>query len=151
VLDWTTTRLVPGRSPMSTRRRAIAYGDLSPSDRQAYASAGPIGSGKTTMLATTLSILNEPTRKILTIEDPVEYENPRDPSIAGQTIDRTDLCASQCGFQLPRPPVTWVRQSTGRLALPRRADADGLPLCCSAANQIGGSHHTWSSKARNPG
>jgi general secretion pathway protein E len=35
---------------------------------------GPTGSGKTTTLATILSVLNEPTRKILTIEDPVEYE-----------------------------------------------------------------------------
>jgi general secretion pathway protein E len=35
---------------------------------------GPTGSGKTTTLATMLSILNEPVRKILTIEDPVEYE-----------------------------------------------------------------------------
>ena len=35
---------------------------------------GPTGSGKTTTLATLLSILNEPARKILTIEDPVEYE-----------------------------------------------------------------------------
>src|SRR5262249_5881626 len=35
---------------------------------------GPTGSGKTTTLATMLSILNETTRKILTVEDPVEYE-----------------------------------------------------------------------------
>src|SRR5207249_12238792 len=35
---------------------------------------GPTGSGKTTTLATMLSILNEPSRKILTIEDPVDYE-----------------------------------------------------------------------------
>jgi general secretion pathway protein E len=35
---------------------------------------GPTGSGKTTTLATLLSILNQSTRKILTIEDPVEYE-----------------------------------------------------------------------------
>src|SRR6202035_1638951 len=35
---------------------------------------GPTGSGKTTTLATMLSVLNESTRKILTIEDPVEYE-----------------------------------------------------------------------------
>jgi len=35
---------------------------------------GPTGSGKTTTLATMLSILNQPTRKILTVEDPVEYE-----------------------------------------------------------------------------
>jgi general secretion pathway protein E len=35
---------------------------------------GPTGSGKTTSLATMLTILNESTRKILTVEDPVEYE-----------------------------------------------------------------------------
>lgn len=35
---------------------------------------GPTGSGKTTTLATMLSILNDTTRKILTIEDPIEYE-----------------------------------------------------------------------------
>ena len=37
---------------------------------------GPTGSGKTTTLATILSILNEPGRKILTVEDPVEYDMP---------------------------------------------------------------------------
>ena len=37
---------------------------------------GPTGSGKTTTLATMLSALNTPFRKILTIEDPVEYEIP---------------------------------------------------------------------------
>jgi general secretion pathway protein E len=37
---------------------------------------GPTGSGKTTTLATVLSVLNEPIRKILTVEDPVEYEIP---------------------------------------------------------------------------
>lgn len=35
---------------------------------------GPTGSGKTTTLATMLCALNTPSRKILTIEDPVEYE-----------------------------------------------------------------------------
>ena len=37
---------------------------------------GPTGSGKTTTLAASLAVINEPTRKILTIEDPVEYELP---------------------------------------------------------------------------
>jgi general secretion pathway protein E len=37
---------------------------------------GPTGSGKTTTLAASLADLNEPTRKILTIEDPVEYQIP---------------------------------------------------------------------------
>ena len=35
---------------------------------------GPTGSGKTTTLATMLTALNDTTRKIFTIEDPVEYE-----------------------------------------------------------------------------
>jgi general secretion pathway protein E len=35
---------------------------------------GPTGSGKTTTLAAALTILNDATRKILTIEDPVEYQ-----------------------------------------------------------------------------
>jgi general secretion pathway protein E len=37
---------------------------------------GPTGSGKTTTLATLLSALNSPSVKILTIEDPIEYELP---------------------------------------------------------------------------
>jgi general secretion pathway protein E len=37
---------------------------------------GPTGSGKTTTLATMLAVLNTPSRKILTIEDPIEYEIP---------------------------------------------------------------------------
>jgi general secretion pathway protein E len=36
--------------------------------------AGPTGSGKTTTLASALAMLNSPIRKILTIEDPIEYE-----------------------------------------------------------------------------
>jgi general secretion pathway protein E len=35
---------------------------------------GPTGSGKTTTLATMLTALNDTSRKILTIEDPIEYE-----------------------------------------------------------------------------
>jgi general secretion pathway protein E len=35
---------------------------------------GPTGSGKTTTLATALSLLNQSHRKILSIEDPIEYE-----------------------------------------------------------------------------
>jgi type II secretion system protein E len=35
---------------------------------------GPTGSGKTTSLYAALQMLNEPTRKIITIEDPIEYQ-----------------------------------------------------------------------------
>ena len=37
---------------------------------------GPTGSGKTTTLATAISMLNDPTRKIVTVEDPIEYQLP---------------------------------------------------------------------------
>ena len=37
---------------------------------------GPTGSGKTTTLATAISMLNDPSRKIVTVEDPVEYQLP---------------------------------------------------------------------------
>jgi type IV pilus assembly protein PilB len=35
---------------------------------------GPTGSGKTTTLYATLNILNEPTKNVITVEDPVEYQ-----------------------------------------------------------------------------
>ena len=35
---------------------------------------GPTGSGKTTTLAASLAAINDPRRKILTVEDPVEYQ-----------------------------------------------------------------------------
>ena len=38
---------------------------------------GPTGSGKTTTLYSALSVLNSPERKIITVEDPVEYRLPR--------------------------------------------------------------------------
>ncbi len=37
---------------------------------------GPTGSGKTTTLYAALRVLNDPSRKILTVEDPVEYQIP---------------------------------------------------------------------------
>ena len=37
---------------------------------------GPTGSGKTTTLYSTLSILNKPTTNIMTLEDPIEYQIP---------------------------------------------------------------------------
>ncbi|CAN5487146.1 N/A [soil metagenome] len=42
----------------------------------AVLATGPTGSGKTTTLHATLHELNQPSRNIITIEDPVEYELP---------------------------------------------------------------------------
>src|SRR6266849_809353 len=69
---------------------------------------GPTGSGKTTTLATALSILNEPTRKILTIEDPVEYELPGvNQSQAKPTIGLT-FAAAMRAFVRQDPDVIMV-------------------------------------------
>jgi len=42
----------------------------------AIVACGPTGSGKTTTLYSALELLNEPTRALMTIEDPVEYAVP---------------------------------------------------------------------------
>jgi general secretion pathway protein E len=69
---------------------------------------GPTGSGKTTTLATILSILNETTRKILTIEDPVEYEIPGvNQSQAKPTIGLT-FAAAMRAFVRQDPDVIMV-------------------------------------------
>jgi general secretion pathway protein E len=75
ILPKDRSQLVPTRLGLSERddatlRRLIAlpYGMI--------VLTGPTGSGKTTTLATMLTMLNVQERKILTIEDPVEYEIP---------------------------------------------------------------------------
>jgi general secretion pathway protein E len=68
LLDMSRLGLLPRDESVMTRLLALPHGMI--------VVTGPTGSGKTTTLATMLSILNEPTRKILTIEDPVEYEIP---------------------------------------------------------------------------
>jgi general secretion pathway protein E len=58
--------LSPSDEPKLNRLLALPHGMI--------VVTGPTGSGKTTSLATMLMMLNQTTRKILTIEDPVEYE-----------------------------------------------------------------------------
>ncbi len=66
---------------------------------------GPTGSGKTTTLATILSILNEPSRKILTIEDPGRIRDPRRQPVPGQAGDRADLRNARCAPSSARTPT----------------------------------------------
>src|ERR1700674_359701 len=66
LLEITRLGLSPPDQAKLSAFLALPYGMI--------AVTGPTGSGKTTTLATALTILNETTRKILTIEDPVEYE-----------------------------------------------------------------------------
>jgi general secretion pathway protein E len=85
---------------------------------------GPTGSGKTTTLATVLSILNEPTRKILTIEDPVEYE------IAG-------ICQSQAKPQIGLTFATalrsFVRQDPDVIMVGEVRDSETAHIAIHAA------------------
>lgn len=85
---------------------------------------GPTGSGKTTTLATVLSILNEPTRKILTIEDPVEYE------IAG-------ICQSQAkpaiGLTFATALRSFVRQDPDVIMVGEIRDAETAHIAIHAA------------------
>ena len=52
---------------------------------------GPTGSGKTTTLAASLALINEPSRKILTIEESGRISDPRRQPDAGTPGDRPDL------------------------------------------------------------
>ena len=94
-----------------------AVRQLSGENRGLLLVTGPTGSGKTTTLATMMSILNESTRKILTIEDPVEYEiqgvnqSQVKPSIgltfsnALRSFLQHLLCLSRIAFRASDSPV----------------------------------------------
>ncbi|RED35162.1 general secretion pathway protein E [Rhodopseudomonas thermotolerans] len=85
---------------------------------------GPTGSGKTTTLATVLSLLNEPTRKILTIEDPVEYEIP-------------GICQSQAkpsiGLTFATALRAFVRQDPDVIMVGEVRDAETAHIAVHAA------------------
>ncbi len=67
-LDWESLGLWPGEEGMLDRAVSSADGLV--------LVTGPTGSGKTTTLYTCLHRLNHPDRKIVTVEDPVEYQLP---------------------------------------------------------------------------
>jgi general secretion pathway protein E len=85
---------------------------------------GPTGSGKTTTLATILSMLNEPTRKILTVEDPVEYE------IAG--IDQTQVKPS-IGLTFATALRAFVRQDPDVIMVGEVRDSETANIAIHAA------------------
>ena len=86
--------------------------------------SGPTGSGKTTTLATVLSILNEPTRKILTIEDPVEYE------IAG--VNQSQIRPS-VGLTFATALRAFVRQDPDVIMVGEVRDAETAHIAVHAA------------------
>jgi type IV pilus assembly protein PilB len=69
----------------ATMERIMAFAD------GIFLVTGPTGSGKSTTLYACLNIINKPDRKIITVEDPVEYQlNGHQPG-AGQCRHRHDL------------------------------------------------------------
>lgn len=52
----------------------VVFGQLLAEPHGVVVVTGPTGSGKTTTLATAISMLNDPSRKIVTVEDPIEYQ-----------------------------------------------------------------------------
>jgi general secretion pathway protein E len=85
---------------------------------------GPTGSGKTTTLATMLSALNSPSRKIVTIEDPVEYE------IAG--INQSQVKPA-IGLTFAAAMRAFVRQDPDVIMVGEVRDAETAKIAVHAA------------------
>ena len=85
---------------------------------------GPTGSGKTTTLYTTLSILNVPGVNISTIEDPIEYRMLR----VNQTQVRPDI-----GFTFANGLRSLVRQDPDIIMVGEIRDTETASLAVNAA------------------
>lgn len=85
---------------------------------------GPTGSGKTTTLYTALSELNQPDRKILTIEDPIEYR------LAG--INQTQVKA-QIGLTFAAALRSFLRQDPDVMMVGEIRDLETAEVAVQAA------------------
>jgi MSHA biogenesis protein MshE len=85
---------------------------------------GPTGSGKTTTLYAALADLNTPERKILTVEDPVEYRLPGLNQI--QVNDRIDL-------SFARALRAFLRQDPDVILLGEMRDSETAQIALRAA------------------
>ncbi len=86
--------------------------------------SGPTGSGKTTTLYATLKLLNEETRNIITIEDPIEY------TLEG--INQVQLKES-IGLDFPTAMRTFLRQDPDVIMLGEIRDKDTAQMAIRAA------------------
>lgn len=105
---------------------------------------GPTGSGKTTTLYATLSILNTPDVNISTIEDPVEYRMPR----VNQTQVRPDI-----GFTFANGLRSLVRQDPDIIMVGEIRDEETASLATNAAltgHQVLSTLHTNSAAGALP-
>jgi type IV pilus assembly protein PilB len=86
--------------------------------------SGPTGSGKTTTLYATLSLLNKTTRNILTIEDPIEY------TIEG--INQVQL-KENIGFTYASALRTFLRQDPDIIMLGEIRDSETATMAVRAS------------------
>ncbi len=75
---------------------------------------GPTGSGKTTTLAAATAALNDPSRKIISIEDPVEYHIPGISQVQVNTAIGLDFVAGLRAFMRADPDVLLVGEVRDR-------------------------------------
>jgi general secretion pathway protein E len=85
---------------------------------------GPTGSGKTTTLYASLAALNTPERKIMTIEDPVEYQLDRVNQVQVQ---------SQIGLTFARALRAFLRQNPNIIMVGEIRDLETAQIAVQAA------------------
>ena len=85
---------------------------------------GPTGSGKTTTLYGCLNTINKPDRKIITVEDPVEYELPG----INQVMVKTDI-----GMTFAAALRAMMRQAPNIIMLGEIRDAETAGIAIQAA------------------
>lgn len=85
---------------------------------------GPTGSGKTTTLYTALSEINNPATKIITVEDPIEYQLPR--------VNQVQV-HEKIGLTFPTVLRTALRQDPDVILIGEMRDAETVNIGLRAA------------------
>ncbi|MCH7224614.1 GspE/PulE family protein [Haloferula sp. A504] len=85
---------------------------------------GPTGSGKTTTLYACLNVINRPDRKIITVEDPVEYELPG----INQVMVKSDV-----GMTFAAALRSMLRQAPNIIMIGEIRDAETANIAINAA------------------
>ncbi len=85
---------------------------------------GPTGSGKTTTLYAAVKVLNDPTRNIMTVEDPVEYELDG----VNQVNANTEI-----GLSFARALRGFLRQDPNVILVGEVRDIETANICIQAA------------------
>ena len=85
---------------------------------------GPTGSGKTTTLYACLNVINKPDRKIITVEDPVEYEMPG----INQVMVKADI-----GMTFANALRSMLRQAPNIIMIGEIRDAETANIAINAS------------------